>query len=44
VNKENFPSTIKEETIVLGCTIPSEAFSNDMVEDLSKMLFLVYVY
>ncbi len=44
MNKENFPSTIKEETIMLGCITPLEASSNGMVEDLLKILFLVYVY
>jgi hypothetical protein len=34
VNKENFPSTVKEETIMLGYITPSEASSNGMVEDL----------
>jgi hypothetical protein len=44
VNKENFPSTVKEETIMLGCITPSKVSSNGMVEDLFKILFLVYVY
>jgi hypothetical protein len=44
VNKENFPSTVKEKTIVLGCITPSKASLNGMVEDFFKFLFLVYVY
>jgi hypothetical protein len=44
MNKENFPSIVKEETIMLGCTTPSKVFSNGMVEDIFKILFLVYVY